>query len=90
MTDHLQSRSVAEELRERAGAFVNSHVDLWVTVEDDGTLVLAGESPKDLLQAAADWLAEGPEYAVTALDWRCQAGQPAYTARLTLRPATLA
>lgn len=89
MTDYLQSRSVAEELRERAGAFVNSHVDLWVTVEDDGTLVLAGENPKDLLQAAADWLAEDPEYAVTALDWRYQASQPAYTARLTLRPATL-
>ena len=27
---------MVEELRERVSTFVNDHVDLWVTVEDDG------------------------------------------------------
>ncbi|MFI0897270.1 hypothetical protein [Streptomyces sp. NPDC020983] len=85
MTELAHSRSAAEELRERAGAFVNSHVDLWVAVEDDGTLVLAGQNPGDLLQAAADWLADDPRYAVPALVWSCGEQEPAYTARLTLR-----
>ena len=85
MISDLQNQSLAEKLRERAGAFVNSHVDLWVAVEDDGTLVLAGNSPADVFQSAADWLKDGVAYTVAAASWHHQAGEPAYTLRLILR-----
>ncbi len=77
---------LVEELRERAGAFVNSHVDLWVTVEDDGTLILAGQDPAPLFQAAADWLAEGPACTVVDTRWERGTAEPAYTLYLYLRP----
>lgn len=84
MINDLQNQSLAEELRERAGAFVNSHVDLWVAVEDDGSLVLAGNSPADVFQSAADWLNDGAAYTVAAASWHHQESEPAYTLRLTL------
>lgn len=87
MAGELHSLSVADELRERAGSFVNAHVGLWVAVEDDGTLVLAADSAADVFRAAADWLSEGEAYTVAGLTWHHQAGEPAYTARLALRRA---
>ncbi|MGW5355233.1 hypothetical protein ACWERV_32530 [Streptomyces sp. NPDC004031] len=85
MTGEAHDFSVADELRERAGAFVNTHVGLWVAVEDDGTLALAADSAVDVFRAAADWLAEGDAYTVTGLTWQQQADEPRYTARLALR-----
>ncbi|NEA60821.1 hypothetical protein G3I60_43365 [Streptomyces sp. SID13666] len=78
--------TLVEELRERAGAFVNSHVDLWVTVEDDGTLILAGQDPAALFQAAADWLEQGPACTVVDTRWGCGTTEPAFTLCLFLRP----
>jgi hypothetical protein len=80
---------LAEELREQAGVFVNQHVDVWVTVEDDGTLVLAAQDPVLLLRAAADWLDGGAAYEVVDARWQRQAVEPSQALRLTLRrPAT--
>ncbi|MFI0941364.1 hypothetical protein [Streptomyces sp. NPDC021020] len=85
MTEHVHAPCVADELRERAGSFVNAHVGLWVAVEDDGVLVLAADNAADIFQAAADWLTEGDAYTVTGLAWQHQTDEPHYTARLTLR-----
>ena len=76
---------VAQELRERAAAFVNDHVDLWVTAEDDGTLVLAAAGPVPLFRAAAEWLSAEPAYAVVDLGWERQDTEPSHTLRLRLR-----
>ncbi|WP_371477114.1 hypothetical protein [Kitasatospora sp. NBC_00315] len=84
MITDLEDMSVAEELRTRAGAFVNHHVDLWVAVEDDGTLILAGADPAVLFRAAADWLADGPAYTVAEVHWERQASEPALALRLRL------
>ena len=81
---------LTEELRERAGSFVNSHVGMWVTVEDGGVLVLGGNSPAELLQAAADWLKEGPAYDVPDAVWTRQATEPGYVLRMRLRPPAAA
>jgi hypothetical protein len=80
-----ESSGFADELKERAGAFVNDHVGLWVAVEGEGTLVLAANNPVDVFQAAADWLAEGDAVSVTGLTWQVQASEPTCTARLALR-----
>ncbi|SEF55851.1 hypothetical protein SAMN05216223_101330 [Actinacidiphila yanglinensis] len=85
MSDGPGVPTLADELRERAGSFVNNHVGLWVAVEDDATLLLAANNPVDVFQAAADWLAEGDALTVTGLTWEVQAGEPAYAARLFLR-----
>lgn len=85
MTIDSDSRSVSDELRDRAGAFVNSHVEMWVTVEEDGVLILAGGDPAELFQAAADWLREGPGYAVVSVGWERQETDPAHALRLALR-----
>ncbi|MDJ0346508.1 hypothetical protein QMK19_39670 [Streptomyces sp. H10-C2] len=78
--------TLVEELRERAGAFVNTHVDLWVGAEDDGTLTLAGQDPAALFQAAADWLVDGPACTVVDTRWNRRTAEPAHTLRLYLRP----
>lgn len=78
---------MAEKLRERVSSFVNNHVDLWVTVENSGTLVLASNDPVALLRAAADWLAEDPEHTVTDGRWQSGPGEPGHTLRLALREA---
>ncbi len=85
MTTELNGSSVADELRGRAGAFVNHHVDLWVTVEDDGTLQLGGADPAALFRAAAEWLTGGPAYTVAGVEWEHGSGEPALTLRLRLR-----
>ncbi|SFF77186.1 hypothetical protein SAMN05216251_12837 [Actinacidiphila alni] len=90
MTSTEMPLSVTEELRSRAGTFVNSHQDVWVTVEDDGELVMAADSPAVLMQAVADWLKEGPDYAVAAATWTTARTQPVYTLRLVLRAAPTA
>ncbi|MFC7183336.1 hypothetical protein ACFQMG_27700 [Kitasatospora paranensis] len=79
-------RPVAEELRDRAGAFVNSHVDLWVAVEGEETLVLAGDDARALFQAAADWLGEGSRHEVADLRWTRQPATPTQALRLRLVP----
>ena len=76
---------LTEELRERAGSFVNNHVGMWVTAEDDGVLVLGGNSPAELFEAAADWLKEGPAYEVAGAVWTRQVTEPAYVLRISLR-----
>ncbi len=85
MTTDLNSTSVADELRARAGAFVNHHVDLWVTVEEDGTLLLGGSDPAALFRAAAEWLTDGPAYTVADVHWERSRTEPALTLRLRLR-----
>ncbi|MEW2516556.1 hypothetical protein [Actinacidiphila alni] len=90
MTSTEMPLSVTEELRARAGAFVNSHQDVWVTVEDGGELVMAADDPAVLMQAVADWLKEGPDYAVPLATWTTASAQPLYTLRLTLRAASTA
>ncbi|MCZ4119996.1 hypothetical protein [Streptomyces sp. H39-S7] len=85
MTDS-GTATLVEELRERAGAFVNSHVDLWLTVEDDATLILAGQDPVALFQAAADWLGDGPACTVADTRWDRRTTEPAHTLSLYLRP----
>ncbi len=85
MTTGADGQAMAEELRETAAAFVNSHVDLWVGVEDDGTLVLAASEVADLFRAAADWLAEeDSRYEVLDVRWERRAEQPANVLRLRL------
>lgn len=86
MSDDLQDPALVNELKERAGSFVNVHVGLWVAVEDDGTLVLAADSPQEVFQAAADWLAETDmdACAVAGVTWQRQTATPNYTARLSL------
>ncbi|QMU70550.1 hypothetical protein [Streptacidiphilus sp. P02-A3a] len=76
---------MAEELRERASSFVNNHVDLWVTVEDDDTLVLAANDATALLRAAADWLGEDTDLTVADVHWECRSTEPTHTMRLALR-----
>ena len=76
--------SVAEELRERAGVFVDKHADLWVAVQGEGTLALAGNDPAAVFAAAADWLREGPAYTVTDVRWELRDSEPAYALRLLL------
>jgi len=78
---------VAEKLREKAGSFVNNHVDLWVTVDDDGTLVLAANDAVALLRAAADWLTDDPDHTVADGRWQSGPGEPGHTLRLALREA---
>jgi hypothetical protein len=85
MTIADESPTLSDELRDRAGAFVNNHIDLWVAVEDGGVLALAANEPAALFQAAADWLRDGPDYAVTDAMWLHQEIEPACTLRLTLR-----
>lgn len=77
--------TVAEELRDRASSFVNNHVDLWVTVEDDGTLVLGSDDAVALFRAAADWLEEEPRCVVADAHWENRQTEPAQTLRLLLR-----
>ena len=85
---NMSQDSVATELRERAGVFVDEHVDLWVEVQDEGTLVLAGQDAAAVFAAAADWLREGPEYTVQDARWERRDTEPAYALRLLLcRPA---
>ncbi|MHA6757063.1 hypothetical protein ACXKR8_000660 [Streptacidiphilus sp. PAMC 29251] len=76
--------TVAQELRERAAAYVNNHMDLWVTADDDGTLVLAAQEPASLFQAAAEWLNQGPAYTVLDVRWHRQDTEPAHTLRISL------
>ena len=84
----ISQDSVAVGLRERAGVFVDKHVDLWVTVEDEGALVLAGQDPVALFSAAADWLREEPHHTVQDVRWERRDTEPAYALRLLLsRPA---
>jgi hypothetical protein len=85
MTIADETPTLSDELRDRAGSFVNSHVDLWVAVEGDGVLALAGNEPVALFQAAADWLREGPDYVVADATWAYQTAEPACTLRLSLR-----
>ncbi|MFC4031863.1 hypothetical protein ACFO3J_10265 [Streptomyces polygonati] len=85
MTIADETPPLADELRDRAGSFVNNHVDLWVAVEDDGVLALAGNDPAAVFQAAADWLRDGPDHLVTAAGWDFRTAEPACTLRLTLR-----
>ncbi|MBC3840671.1 hypothetical protein GXW82_11580 [Streptacidiphilus sp. 4-A2] len=76
--------SVAEELRARAGVFVDKHVDLWVAVQDDGTLTLAGQDPVAVFAAAADWLREGPRYTVKDVRWEHRDAEPGNALQLLL------
>lgn len=76
--------SVAEELRERAAVFVDKHVDLWVAVQGEGTLALAGQDPASVFAAAADWLREGPRYTVQDVSWERRDTEPVYALRLVL------
>lgn len=85
MTIADESPTLSDELRNRAGSFVNSHVDLWVAVEDGGVLALAGNEPAAVFQAAADWLREGPDYVVADALWTYQTGEPSSTLRIALR-----
>jgi hypothetical protein len=87
MTIADENPTLADELRDRAGSFVNDHVDLWVAVEEDGVLALAGNEPSAVFQAAADWLREGPGHVVADAVWTYQAIEPACTLRLRLYPA---
>jgi hypothetical protein len=82
----LDGSAMAAALRERVASFVNDHVDLWVTVDDDGTLLLAGNDASALFRAAAEWLAE-PGCTVADVRWERRSREPAYALRLTLRPA---
>ncbi|QMU77099.1 hypothetical protein GXW83_16665 [Streptacidiphilus sp. PB12-B1b] len=84
MTQNPEGPAVAEALRERASSFVNNHVDLWVTVDDDGTLELAADDAVALLRAAADWLEEDPDQSVADLRWERRSSRPGYTLRLAL------
>ncbi|WNI14111.1 hypothetical protein [Actinacidiphila sp. ITFR-21] len=85
MTIAEQSPTLSDELRDRAGSFVNSHVDLWVEVAEDGVLALAANRPAAVFQAAADWLTEGADYTVADASWLFQQAEPACTLRLALR-----
>ena len=85
---HALEQDAAElvrALRERAGSFVNSHVGLWVEVEDDGTLALSADDAVELFQAALDWLTEDPSYEVVDVAWRRRETQPTRSLRLVLR-----
>lgn len=83
-----QGAPIAEELRQRAAAWVNAHVDVWVAVEGAGTLVLAGAEPAVLLRAGAEWLEAGPAYRVADVRWTpgagAAAGEPEWALRLDL------
>ena len=76
--------SVAVELRERAGVFVDEHLDLWVAVQDGGILALAGQGPAAVFAAAADWLREEPHYTVQDVRWQRRDTEPVYALRLLL------
>ncbi len=80
----IAQNSVADELRERAGVFADKHVGLWVAVQGTGTLVLAGQDPAAVFAAAADWLREGPRYAVQDVSWERRDTEPVYALRLVL------
>ncbi|MHA6764084.1 hypothetical protein [Streptacidiphilus sp. PAMC 29251] len=86
-TGMMAQAALAEELREQASSFVNQHVDVWVAVEDDGTLVLAAADPVLVFQAAADWLGEEAAYQVVDARWERRAVEPDQALRLTLRRA---
>ena len=90
MTSDPNGSAVARELRDLASSFVNDHVDLWVTVDDDGTLSLAANDPASLFRAAADWLTDDPDHTVADARWESGAAEPAHTLRLTLRPVDVA
>jgi hypothetical protein len=68
----------------RAGVFVDKHVGLWVAVQGEETLALAGNDPADVFAAAADWLREGPPYTVQDVSWERRDTEPAYALRLIL------
>ncbi|GHH83981.1 hypothetical protein GCM10018781_72360 [Kitasatospora indigofera] len=85
MKTDQDGRTLAQALKDRAGAFVNSHVDLWVGVEPDATLVLAGNDAQALFQAAADWLADDPQD-VLDVGWERQAAEPTQALRIRLVP----
>jgi hypothetical protein len=81
--------NVADELRERAAVFTDKHVDLWVAVQGEGTVALAGQDPAAVFAAAADWLREGPDYTVQDVSWERRDIEPVYALRLLLsHPAT--
>ncbi|WP_329500390.1 hypothetical protein [Kitasatospora herbaricolor] len=87
MKTDQDGRTLAQALKDRAGAFVNSHVDLWVGVEPDATLVLAGNDAQALFQAAADWLADDPQDVdVVDVGWERQAAEPTQALRIRLMP----
>ncbi|MCX5208665.1 hypothetical protein OG689_05050 [Kitasatospora sp. NBC_00240] len=85
MKTDQDGRTLAQALKDRAGAFVNSHVDLWVGVEPDATLVLAGNDARALFQAAADWLADDP-HDVVDVGWERQQAEPTQALRIRLAP----
>ncbi len=85
MTIDQGTTAVADELRARTSAFVNHHVDLWVAVEGEGTLVLAGDDQAAIFRAAADWLADDPFFSVLDVRWERQDTAPTHTLRLVLR-----
>jgi hypothetical protein len=87
MTIADASPTLSDELRDRAGSFVNNHVDLYVAVEDGGVLALAGNDPAEVFQAAADWLRDGADCVVADAAWIHQRTEPACTLRLVLRRA---
>lgn len=86
MTSDPNGSAVARELRDLASSFVNNHVDLWVTVDDDGTLSLAANDPAALFRAAADWLTDDPDHTVADARWETRTAEPVHTLRLVLRP----
>jgi hypothetical protein len=85
MATSQDATETVRALRERAGSFVNSHVGLWVEVEDDGTLALSADDPAELFRAALDWLTDGSEYEVVDVAWQRRATQPTRSLRLVLR-----
>jgi hypothetical protein len=85
MATEQGTSEIVEALRERASSFVNSHVGLWVEVEDDGTLALSADDPVELFRAAVDWLTEGSEYDVVDVSWQRSAVPPTRSLRLVLR-----
>ncbi|GAA1928494.1 hypothetical protein [Streptantibioticus ferralitis] len=87
MTADRHGAAVTEELRHRAGTFVDGHAGSWVTVGDDGTLTLAGERQPSLVRAAAEWLEEDPTYTVVDVRLDHQAGEPTWTLGLRLHHA---
>lgn len=61
---------LAELLRDRVAVFVNDHPDVWVAVEDGGSLVLASDDEALLFQACADWLRQDLDVWVKDVAWQ--------------------
>ncbi|WP_269855858.1 hypothetical protein [Streptomyces sp. RPT161] len=76
---------MVERLRHRAAAFVDGHAELFVTVEDDGTLMFGGDDQAGLFRAAAEWLEEDPACTVAGVAWGPAATEPPWTLALHLR-----